>query len=894
MTTALEPTLLKNYCPPDFFIDTVHLHFDIYDDHTFVKSELIIKRNSQSKKTTAPLILDGEELNLKAIFLDGNELLKNKYEVTESHLKIFDLPSHFTLETHVIIYPKKNKKLMGLYQSRHNLCTQCEAEGFRRITYFLDRPDVMSFFSTTITADKKQYPILLSNGNLIEETMLDNQRHFVHWQDPSRKPCYLFALVAGDFDIITDFFETMSNRTIDLYLYLEKGFLDQGHYAITALKKAMKWDEDKFGREYDLDRYMIVAVSDFNMGAMENKGLNIFNTKYILAKPETATDTNYINIERVIGHEYFHNWSGNRITCRDWFQLTLKEGLTVFRDQLFTEDMTSLGVARIDVVNSLRNQQFPEDASPMAHPIRPDSYIKIDNFYTMTIYEKGAEVIRMVRTLLTPEIFRKGMDLYFSRYDGQAVTTEDFIKAMEDASGKDLSQFSRWYVQAGTPVLRVKTVYDAEKKRYDIIVKQSCPPTPNQLEKLPFHLPLSVGLIGAACEDLELHLESSAKVSEAGAAVHTKDHMQTHPKTVILEIKKPEETFSFINVNENPIPSLLRHFSAPVELQYDYTNEQLAQLLQCDSDAFCRFEALQRLSVNIIEKISQDLSHAKSPVLDPLIISSFHYLLSHVMEDTNLLTRLLILPSLKYLMTQLPEFDLDIIYSAKLFLETQLAIELKNEWQMMHEKHFLTGDYSFDMRSMGHRSIKNLCLYYLLKTSDPHFVETAYTQAIHANNMTDQLGALAVLNDHAIPERQKALSHFYTVYKNEPLVVNKWLSLQANSLLPGVISDVKKLIHHEAFDIQNPNNVYALLVTFGENTIRFHDKTGEGYKLLADQTLVIDEINPQVSARIIRPLTQWQQMDELRGELMKNELARLATVKNLSGNLYEIVSKSCE
>src|SRR3990167_6010463 len=460
----LKPTYLKDYTVPDFDIQKTHLYFDIHDDYTIVTSVLHIVRRKQG----APLVLNGEELLLEKISINAKEVAHDEYELTEKLLTIHSVPNQFTLETCVKIFPQKNTALMGLYQSRSNLCTQCESEGFRHITFYLDRPDVMSIFTTTITADKKKYPYLLSNGNLIEEKMLDQHRHWVHWEDPSKKPCYLFALVAGDFDLIQDTFTTMRNKKVDLYLYLEKGFRDQGDYAVIAVKKAMTWDEEKFGREYDLNRFMIVAVSDFNMGAMENKGLNIFNTKYILAKPQTATDTDYINIERVIAHEYFHNWSGNRITCRDWFQLTLKEGLTVFRDQSFTEDTTSSGVARIDVVNTLRNHQFPEDSGPMAHPIRPDSYMKIDNFYTATVYEKGAEVIRMVQTLLSRDVFRKGMDLYFSKYDGQAVTTEDFLAAMEQASGKDLSQFSRWYHQAGTPVLRVKTRYDADKKTFEV------------------------------------------------------------------------------------------------------------------------------------------------------------------------------------------------------------------------------------------------------------------------------------------------------------------------------------------------------------------------------------------------------------------------------------------
>lgn len=867
---------LKDYAAPDFFIKTVHLHFDIHDEETHVKTVLHIERNVEKNNASAPLVLNGEELKLEAVFLEGKAV---EYSVTKTHLTIPNVPDKFVLETHVVIYPKKNTHLMGLYQSRHNLCTQCEAEGFRHITYFLDRPDVMSYFTTTITADKNKFPTLLSNGNLIEERDLGDNRHWVHWEDPSLKPCYLFALVAGDFDLIQDTFVTMSKRTVDLYLYLEKGFRDQGDYAVIALKKSMQWDEEKFGREYDLNRYMIVAVSDFNMGAMENKGLNIFNTKYILAKPQTATDLDYINIERVIGHEYFHNWSGNRVTCRDWFQLTLKEGLTVLRDQLFTEDMTSVGVARIDVVNTLRNNQFPEDASPMAHPIRPDSYMKIDNFYTMTIYEKGAEVIRMVRTMLTPAIFRKGMDLYFSRHDGQAVTTEDFIRAMSDASGKDLSQFSRWYHQAGTPVLRVKTHYDADKKTYEVVIQQSCPPTPGQLDKLPMHMPFAMGLIGAACEDLDLQL--------AGESTITKG-------TKILEIRNAEEKYTFINVMENPVPSFLRHFSAPVELQYDYSDAELAQLLQCDSDPFARWEAGQRLFVNVIRRVAKEVEKNKTPELDPLLMQGVEKLLSQPMGDCSLLSRLLTLPTLKYIITHCPNIDLDILYAAKQFVETQIAKKSEKYLLSLYEQNKLSGDYVYDAEGCGHRRLKNNCLYYLLRTKNEKYIDLAVDQATHANNMTDQLGALYALNDMTSEKRKSALDKFYEQYQHEPLVVNKWLSLHASSANEKVIEDVKELLHHRAFDIRNPNNVYALLVTFGENTVRFHDKSGDGYALLAEQILVIDALNPQVSARVVRPLTQWKQMDDVRGALMKAQLQWLFDTKKLSENLYEIVLKSLE
>lgn len=872
-----QTTYLKNYTVPDFLIETVHLHFDIHDAHTTVKSLLRLYRNPLSSCKNTPLVLDGEELTLDSIFIDGKELPQNAYQLTESHLTIANVPEKFLLETCVRIFPKKNTALMGLYQSRSNLCTQCEAEGFRRITFYLDRPDVMAYFTTTITADKDKYPFLLSNGNLIEEKNLDNNRRWVHWEDPSRKPCYLFALVAGDFDVMRDQFVTLSQRTVDLYLYLEKGFLDQGDHAMLALKKSMQWDEEKFGREYDLECYMIVAVSDFNMGAMENKGLNIFNTKYVLAKPKTATDVDYVNIERVIGHEYFHNWSGNRITCRDWFQLTLKEGLTVLRDQLFTEDMTSQGAARIDVVNTLRNQQFPEDAGPMAHAIRPDSYMKIDNFYTVTVYEKGAEVIRMVRTLLSPDIFRKGMDLYFSRYDGQAVRTEEFLSAMSDVSGKDLTQFSRWYHQAGTPVLRVKTNYDAAKETFEVTIKQSCPPTPGELDKLSFHMPFSMGLIGAECKELDLQLQGESALTKG---------------TKVLEIKNSEDVFTFINVKEKPTPSLLRHFSAPVEMQYDYSNEQLAHLLQCDPDAFCRWEAGQRLMVAVISDVAHEMVLGKTPVVDKIFMRSIEKLITHPIKDNNLLARLLLFPSLKYLVTHLKPIDLDVIHAAKSFVEKRVAIELEKAWLALFEKNKVDGAYRYDVSDAGRRRLRNHCLYYLLLTDKDEHIAKAYLQATTANNMTDQLGALYVLNDHAVVQREKALTHFYNTYKNEPLVVNKWLALRAGSALLSTLDDVSTLIHHPAFDRSNPNNVYALLVTFGANTLRFHDKSGVAYQFLATQTLAIDEKNPQVSARVVQPLTQWQQMDEVRGVFMKAQLQRIAESKQLSGNLFEIVSKS--
>lgn len=880
-------TCLKDYRVPDFLIERVHLHFDIYDGYTRVKALLEVVRNTAAKTPDAPLVLDGEAMELQSIHLDGKALSADDYTVTAFDLTIPAVPDQFRLETEVKIEPEKNKALTGLYQSRTNLCTQCESHGFRRITYFLDRPDVMSYFTTTISADKDKYPTLLANGNLVEEKMLAENRHWVHWEDPSLKPCYLFALVAGDFDLLEDHFKTLSGRTVALKLFLEKGFLDQGAYAMTALKHAMTWDEKTFGREYDLDIYMIVAVSDFNMGAMENKGLNIFNTQYVLAKPTTATDTNYTQIEAVIGHEYFHNWTGNRVTCRDWFQLTLKEGLTVFRDQLFTEDRTSYGVARIDVVNTLRDRQFPEDAGPLAHPIRPQSYISMDNFYTATVYNKGAEVIRMIRTFVGKAGFRQGMDLYFERHDGQAVTTDDFVKAMEDANNIDLTQFRHWYDQAGTPKVEVDSQYDADQQTFQLRVKQSCPPTPGQVEKRPFYFPLSVGLLNEAGNDMPLKLKG-----ESGAGITTK----------VLAVSQSEETFVFEGITEKPTPSLLRHFSAPVNLIYDYTNEELAHLHKADSDAFCRFEAGQRLCANVISDVAKALEQGKQPSIDPCLVDSFSVILSSTMEDKSLQSRLLCLPSLKYLMSHIPGVDLDYVFAAKKQVELLLAEQLEKLWFEGYMALSSDKPYVYQVAEVGERSLKNQCLYFLTKAQKQTHEETqstlvnyydlAYRQLTQANNMTDELAALMALNDHHVDVRQQALDYFYQQYQNEPLVVNKWLAIQAMSTLPHTLEAVKQLVYHPAYDSNNPNNVYSLLATLGANTVRFHERTGEAYRFLTDQVLMLDKNNPQVAARIVQPLTRWQQLDDVRGAYMRAELERMAQHPDLSPNLYEIVHRS--
>lgn len=864
MSNNPEPIFLADYTPCDFTVESVHLNFELKDDGTEVTSLLKISRNPAAQSPSAPLKLHGEQLTLLAVVLDGQALSKADYEVDQQHLVIATVPDQFTLETHVRIHPESNTQLMGLYKSRHNYCTQCEAEGFRFITYYFDRPDVLSRFTTTITADKTRYPYLLSNGNLIETRDLDNNRHWVHWEDPSLKPCYLFALVAGDFDLVEDTFTTMSGREVALQLFIEKGFVHQADYAMQSLIKAMRWDEERWGREYDLDIYMIVAVSDFNMGAMENKGLNIFNTKYVLAEPATATDTDYVGIEGVIGHEYFHNWSGNRVTCRDWFQITLKEGLTVFRDQEFTSDMTSRAVTRIDSVSVVRNAQFAEDAGPLAHPIRPDSYIEINNFYTLTVYRKGAEVIRMVETLISPEVFRQGLDLYFHRFDGQAVTTEDFLACMEEASGHDLTQFRRWYAQAGTPTLSITSAYNKAAHTFSLTVKQSCPATPENDYKEPFYLPLSVGLVGV---DMS--------------------------KTTVLTVSKPEETFVFDNVSKKPIPSLLRNFSAPVHLDYAYTDAELAQLLEQDSDPFARWNAGQmlatRLILNLCDKISRD-----EPLDKPMrLVEAFAMLLKSEIDDLSFLSRLLALPSDAYLHQHLQQVNVHHIHQARRFCITTLATELFDQWLTHYNTYYNPQQpYEYNQQRVGERSFRNTCLHYLVASQKESAYQCAFAQFEAANNMTDRLAALSALNHSDCPEREAALADFYEAWKHDPLVVNKWLSLQASSTLPNTFDAVLELMEHEAFDMGNPNNVYALLCGFGANHTSFHDISGKGYKFLADQVLHLNKRNPQVAGRLIIPLTQWKKYQEPYKKLMKLELERIAKNHELSSDIYEIICKS--
>ncbi|RDI48804.1 aminopeptidase N [Aquicella lusitana] len=870
---------LKDYQVPPYLVDEINLDFELHEDETLVKSILKIRHNRHSPDKTRKLILNGEELILVSVLLNGEALSSDQYEVTDQNLIIPDVPDSFDLTITTKIYPRKNTALSGLYSSANAFCTQCEAEGFRRITYFPDHPDVLARYTTTITADAARYPYLLSNGNLVDSGKRSDGRHWAKWEDPFKKPSYLFALVAGDFDLIEDQFTTQSGRNILLHIYVEKGYADQAHHAMYALKEAMRWDEKAYGREYDLDIYMIVAISDFNMGAMENKGLNIFNTKYVLAKPETATDDDYIHIMSVVGHEYFHNWTGNRVTCRDWFQLSLKEGLTIFRDQSFTEDVLSRAVMRIRDVNHLREIQFPEDAGPLAHPVRPESYIEINNFYTSTVYNKGAEVLRMLQTILGPALFRKGMDLYFARHDGQAVTIEDYVKTMEDVSGINLAQFRLWYSQAGTPIVTVQGDYDFKKQQYTLTLQQTCPPTPDQAYKKPMHIPVKMGLLDQKGHAIPLQLNDEPFETEK-----------------VLHLTTPSQTFRFNNVPSQPIPSLLRNFSAPVKLKYAYSDEELLFLFKHDTDAFNRWEAGQQYMLRLILQLVQDYTQEKTLHLPQDMLDIFAFILKQDTNDKLMIAEMLVLPSERYIGEQMNVIDVDSIHAVREFILAQTAYQLHALLlETYHQYHDPAGEYRFNMEAVGKRQLKNLCLSYLMHL--PQYDELGMQQfeASLKSNMTDTLAALTALSNIDSPLRTKALDQFYAVWQQDALVVDKWFAIQAATKLPIALPQVRKLMQHEAFDIKNPNKVYSLIGTFGHrNAIRFHSLDGEGYAYLREAVHQLDKLNPQVAARMVKPLTTWKRYDKERQELMREQLELLLHDKKLSTDLYELVTKSLE
>lgn len=870
MTNMPKTTYLKDYRESAYAIDTVDLVFYLGQDKTVVESTLTCRRQDRAEKN---LVLVGENVALKYIALNGRALTDKDYQLTPETLTVLNVPDSFSLQIHTEIHPEKNTELSGLYRSNGLFCTQCEAQGFRRITYYLDRPDCMAKFTTTIHADKKKYPVLLSNGNLIDRGSDEAQgqgsstNHWVKWVDPFKKPCYLFALVAGDLVSVEDYYVTKQNRLVHLKIYVERENQDKCAHAMHALKQAMKWDEDTYGREYDLDIYMIVAVNDFNMGAMENKGLNIFNSKYILARPETATDTDFEHIDMVVGHEYFHNWTGNRITCRDWFQLSLKEGLTVFREQQFSSDISKSAVSLIENANHLRISQFAEDAGPLSHPVRPDSYVEINNFYTTTIYEKGAEVIRMLKTLLGWDTFRKGMDLYFEQFDGKAATTDDFVRMMEEASGRDLTQFKLWYTQAGTPDISVKEDYDAKQKIFRLTLKQYCPPTPNQPVKLPMLIPVAVGLLNKAGKDML-------------------------PKTVVLELTQPEQTFEFKDIAEPPVLSILRGFSAPVKINSPLSNESLAFLLANDSDAFNRWEAGQKLSERYIFQLVEDFKQGHELKKDPLWFKSQCSILENKQIDLALKTEILTLPSTLYLMEQKDAVDIDALYAAKKFLRENMCLDWKEKLLQAYHDNQIKGSYQYNTENSAKRGFKNFALGCLMEAPTQSFIDLCVHQWRHANNMTDALGALYALLDTPCKERTEMLEEFYERSHHDPLLVNKWLRAQAMADLPETLDVVENLLHHKAFDWKNPNKVYALIGGFASgNIIRFHDKNGRAYRFLADAIIKLDKLNPQVASRMMDPFTRWKRFDEGRKAKMQQELKRIQSEQNLSKDLFEVVNK---
>lgn len=866
---------LKEYSQPAYWISSVELTFELNEEFTKVYSCLNIKRN-QLHAGNSPLVLNGEELKLESIKLDGQPVETSEYEITDTELSLFSVPEEFKLEITTLIKPQENTSLEGLYKSSGNFCTQCEAEGFRKITYYLDRPDVMACFTTTVIADRKKYPVLLSNGNPVDAGDFDDGRHWVKWEDPFKKPCYLFALVAGDLAHIEDKFTTRSGREIQLKIYVQAHNIDQCDHAMQSLKKSMLWDETTFGREYDLDVYNIVAVDDFNMGAMENKGLNIFNSKYVLAKKETATDSDFINIEGVIGHEYFHNWSGNRVTCRDWFQLTLKEGLTVFRDQQFTSDMNAATPKRIDDVNVLRTSQFAEDAGPMAHPIQPDSYIEINNFYTVTVYNKGAEIIRMIHTLLGVDGFRKGMDMYFDRHDGQAVTTEDFIKAMEDANNIELAQFRNWYKQAGTPLVYIEEYYDQSESRYSLKLKQETRSTPGQNVKQPFDIPVTVCLL-----------------DRKGNEIKSK-YLNTANESHVLRLTEQQQEFIFHDVTEKPVLSAFRNFSAPVKIHFPRPDEELAFCMSNDSDEFNCWDAGQQLASRIITTLIDNVHADTDLILPDYFVEAFRQTLSNEQLDRALKARALTLPSHAYIAEMMDVIDVDAIHASREFIVKNLSELLRSDWIATYENN-LSGTFELTPDAMGKRFLKNTAMAYLMGKSNTDIENTALQQFKQATNMTDQQAAFRELVHTDSQHSDDVIERFYKQWHKDPLVMDKWFTIQATAPLPGTVDRVEQLFTHRDFDIKNPNRVRALLGAFcAANPVCFHTVSGKGYALLGQYVEKLDSLNPQIAARLTIPMTRWKRYDRKRQELMKNELERLARIPHLSRDVYEVVTKSLQ
>ena len=873
---AVSKTVFReNYRPFAWILDQVKLRFEIGDDSTSVISELKLSRNP-SARSSDEIELDGQQMELVSVLMDGKVLAPGDYSVDADKLIILNAPESCTLTIEVLIKPQENTALDGLYPSGKFLLTQCEAEGFRKIAYFPDRPDVMTRFEVTIIANAERYPVLLSNGNAVNSGELDDGRHWVRWDDPFAKPSYLFALVAGDLAHIEDHFVTRSGRDVTLRVYVEQENVDRCDHAMESLLKAMQWDEDRFGLEYDLDVYNIVATNDFNMGAMENKSLNIFNSKYVLARPDTATDVDYQGIEGVIAHEYFHNWTGNRVTCQDWFQLTLKEGLTVFRDQEFSSDMQSRAVKRIQDVRDLRSRQFPEDSGPMSHPVRPDKYREINNFYTMTVYQKGSAIVRMYHTLLGNEGFQKGMKLYFERHDGQAVTCDDFLAAMADANGVDLRRFGAWYGQSGTPEVSVNTEFDADQSRFTLHLSQRTLPTHDQQEKQALVIPFAMGLLSPAGDEYPLQL--SGEDSPSGISR-------------LLLLEEDKKSFTFENIPQKPVPSLLRDYSAPVKLRYSWSASDLAVLMAHDSDSFMRWEASQLLAQGEILSNVERCANGTSMEVDPGLLRAFGLLLEDTGSDPALVAEAIMLPGEDYLAEQMDVVDVDSIHVARTFVKTTLATELKNLFQHRYASLDNSAVYDKSPASIARRSLKNTCLSYLLETRDGEALAEAQLTA--SDNMTDTLAALHGLVRAGASSAVAALSAFEQRWKDDALVLDKWFAIQASRPGGETIGVVRTLMKHPAFSITNPNKVRSLIGVFAmANPTGFHAADGTAYRFHADRVIELDSLNPQVASRMASAFNQWKRYDKGRQALMKIELERIAAVDGLSPGVFEIISKA--
>lgn len=868
MRDAIAKTIYAgDYQQPNFWIDTVFLTIDLRGEKARVTAVLSLRRNSNVSNHDHTLSLNGIDLDLISLTINGHSLSTADYSLDQELLTIPDFPDTAELVCVTEIDPHNNTSLEGLYRSRTMFCTQCEAEGFRKITYFLDRPDVMAIYTTKIIADKKMCPVLLSNGNLTDSGENDDGSHWAVWDDPHKKPCYLFALVAGDLAVVSDNFVTMSGQEVALKIYVEAKDLDKCEHAMDSLKRAMRWDEQVYSREYDLNIFNIVAVDDFNMGAMENKSLNIFNTSCVLANKSTQTDAAFQRVEAVVAHEYFHNWSGNRVTCRDWFQLSLKEGFTVFRDAEFSADMGSRTLKRIEDVSFLRSVQFAEDSGPMSHPVRPDSYMEISNFYTVTIYEKGAEVIRMLKQLIGDKSFYAGSDLYFDRHDGAAVTCEDFVCAMEDASEKDLKQFRYWYSQAGTPELNITDSYNTEDKRYQLTVEQSCPATPGQNEKQAFHIPLSMALYD----------RDGSKVVEQ-----------------LLDVTDKTQTYVFDDWSHPPIPSLLRDFSAPVKLHYAYTQNQLAFLMQHDDNGFTRWDAGQQLYVRQIENLISAGRSNKEIVADDLFLTTMRTLLIQPTEDLGLLSAMLCLPSMRYLIELSEQVDVLAIHAAREQLKDIVVEHFADEILELYLSNNIYEVYQPSADQIARRSIKNTCLAYLAHGGSAAYQSLVLEQLQQADNMTDCAAALEVLvHNYSGEIVEQALSDFYQRWRNEALVINQWLQIQATNPQLGTLLRIKELMQHEGFDEKNPNKLRAVVGAFcQQNYVNFYNSSAEGYCFLAETVIKIDQINSQVAARLVVPLSHWNKFSPEYGQDMLAALRDVLKAPSLSKDVYEIVSKS--